>query len=59
MTLRELLEQWEQRARSLDDKVGRAAALHNIREYAVLIGQRQAIKLCIKELTAVAKGEKS
>jgi hypothetical protein len=47
-----LVEKWDERAKSIDARVGRAAALHNLSEYGNLRGQRDAIELCLQELRA-------
>ena len=43
-------------AKSMDDLVGRAAALHNLNEYSYLRGKRDGIEAAIKELERLAGG---
>ncbi len=54
--IEELLEQWDERAKELDVRIGRAAALHNLNEYAVLRGKHDATEKCLTELRAALAG---
>lgn len=47
------IERMRNEAVSLDERVGRAAALHNLNEYAYLRGKRDGVEWCLKLLRGV------